>query len=106
MSDNWVGIIALLVGAVIVIGLPIARAYARRMDRAAHRPQLDTPDVIARLDRIEQSLEAVATEVERVSEGQRFTTKLLSNPRAPAVLAAPAQPEPQGTVMMGAARRP
>ena len=32
-----------------------------------------------RLRRIEQSLEAIAVEVERISEGQRFTTKLLSD---------------------------
>lgn len=31
-----------------------------------------------RLARIEQSLDAIAVEVERISEGQRFTTKLLS----------------------------
>lgn len=35
-------------------------------------------DVEARLARIEQSIEAVALEIERISEGQRFTTKLLS----------------------------
>jgi hypothetical protein len=32
----------------------------------------------ARLARIEQSVDAIALEVERISEGQRFTTKLLS----------------------------
>lgn len=31
-----------------------------------------------RLARIEQSIDAIAVEVERISEGQRFTTKLLS----------------------------
>lgn len=33
----------------------------------------------ARLARIEQSVDAIALEVERISEGQRFTTKLLSD---------------------------
>jgi len=32
----------------------------------------------ARLERIEQAVDAIAIEVERISEGQRFTTKLLS----------------------------
>jgi len=32
----------------------------------------------ARLARIEQAVEAIALEVERISEGQRFTTRLLS----------------------------
>jgi hypothetical protein len=33
----------------------------------------------ARLARIEQSVDAIAVEIERISEGQRFTTKLLSD---------------------------
>jgi hypothetical protein len=32
-----------------------------------------------RLAHIEQSIDAIAVEVERISEGQRFTTKLLSD---------------------------
>jgi hypothetical protein len=35
-------------------------------------------DVLARLERMEQALDAIAVEVERISEGQRFTTKLLA----------------------------
>ncbi len=33
---------------------------------------------MARLSRVEQIVEATAIEIERISEGQRFTTKLLS----------------------------
>jgi hypothetical protein len=33
---------------------------------------------MARLNRVEQIVEATAIEIERISEGQRFTTKLLS----------------------------
>lgn len=33
----------------------------------------------ARLERMEQAIDAMAVEMERVSEGQRFTTKLLSD---------------------------
>ena len=36
------------------------------------------PDVTSRLERIEQAVDAIAIEVERISEGQRFTTKLLT----------------------------
>jgi hypothetical protein len=32
----------------------------------------------ARLERIEHAMDAIAIEVERISEGQRFTTKLLN----------------------------
>src|ERR1700719_2398406 len=38
----------------------------------------------ARLARIEQAVEAIALEVERISEGQRFTTTLLSEQSRPA----------------------
>ena len=41
-----------------------------------------------RLERIEQAIDAVAVEVERIAEGQRFVTKLLAErPKEPAVIA-------------------
>lgn len=62
---------------VLGIGIPIVKAFTRRMDAESRRPRV--PDEVAqRLERMEQSLEAVAIEVERISEGQRFTTRLLS----------------------------
>ena len=67
---------------ICAIGIPLARAYARKMDSDAKNPRVPM-EVTGRLERIEQSLEAVAIEVERISEGQRFTTKLLSEGRAP-----------------------
>ena len=36
------------------------------------------PELSARINRVEQIVEATAIEIERISEGQRFTTKLLS----------------------------
>lgn len=67
-------------GATIVL-TPIAMAFARRMDRQSVK---EVPEhVNARLERMEQALDAIAEQVERVAEGQRFTTKLLSE-RTPA----------------------
>ena len=63
---------------VIAIGTPIARAYARRIEQAAPPASPMTHDVVARLERMEQAIDAIAVEMERVSEGQRFTTKLLA----------------------------
>ena len=60
----------------MVIGWPLARAMARRMDRKGMGTS--SPDSEARLARIEHAVEAIAVEVERVSEGQRFATRLLS----------------------------
>ncbi len=70
--------------AVVAIGVPLARAFARRMDRrgqmAMAAPAQSNLD--PRLDRIEQAIEAIAIEVERVSEGQRFTNRLMGEMRA------------------------
>ena len=70
-------IIALLSVPVMAIGYPIARAYAKRMEQGGTRERVPT-DVSARLERMEQAIDSIAVEVERISEGQRFTTKLLS----------------------------
>ncbi|HYS70173.1 MAG TPA: hypothetical protein VEM14_08030 [Gemmatimonadaceae bacterium] len=59
------------------IGIPLVRAYARKLDSESKNPRIPT-EVSTRLERMEQMIEAVAIEVERISEGQRFTTKLLS----------------------------
>ena len=73
----------------IVIGLPIARAFARRMDRKAVSPQIPA-EVTAQLGQLAQAVDAIALEVERISEGQRFTTRLLSEQRDAAHQALPA----------------
>lgn len=62
----------------LVIGVPLVRALARRWEMQASQPKLP-PEVVVRLERIEQAVEAVAVEVERISEGQRFATKLLAD---------------------------
>ena len=62
---------------VFAIGIPLTKAYSRKIDGNARNAPIP-PAVTSRLDRIEQAVEAIAVEVERISEGQRFTTKLLS----------------------------
>jgi hypothetical protein len=66
----------------LAIGVPIARAWARKMDSESKNPQIPM-EVAARLERMEQAIDSVALEIERISEGQRFTTKLLSEGRGP-----------------------
>ena len=63
--------------AASLIGVPIARAYARRIDRGPREPIMP-PELQTRLERMEQALDSIAIEVERISEAQRFTTKLLA----------------------------
>jgi len=65
--------------AVIIIGLPLARAFARRMDRRSAAQV--SPEVTSQLAHLNQAVDAIALEVERISEGQRFTTRLLSEQR-------------------------
>jgi hypothetical protein len=73
--------------ATIIVGLPLARAYARRMERS---PQGSLPaETAARLERMEQAIESIAVEVERISEGQRFVTKLLAERTRDQLPAAP-----------------
>ena len=66
---------------ITVIGAPIARAIARRIEhgvRGGATPSLPN-DVGDRLERMEQAIDAIAVEVERIAEGQRFTSKLLAS---------------------------
>jgi hypothetical protein len=77
----------------IVVGRPAVKAWAKKIENESHRPAL-APEVATRLERMEQSIDAIAVEVERISEGQRFTTKLLSEARdTPALPAGVARPK-------------
>lgn len=50
--------------------------YMLKRPKAAKSRELE--EISARLARLEQSVDAIAVEAERIGEGQRFTTKLLS----------------------------
>jgi hypothetical protein len=73
----WVPIVLFATAPIMAIGIPIARAYARKIEKGGTSERLPS-DVSARLERMEQAIDSIAVEVERISEGQRFTTKLLS----------------------------
>jgi len=67
--------------AVMVIGWPLARAFGKRLERRGDVPALSA-GATQQLNRIEQAVEAMAIEVERISESQRFLAKL-QNAQAP-----------------------
>ena len=73
---------AAALGAVFMIFVlaPIAFAAARMMWKRTNRPvkAAISDDASRRLERLEQGMDAIAIEIERVSEGQRFVTRLLS----------------------------
>ncbi len=77
MSPFLIPISFIVMSGVAAIGVPLARAYARRIEGGPSRPSMP-PELDARIERMEHALDAIAVEIERISEGQRFTTKLLS----------------------------
>ena len=64
------------IGCLVGIGVT-ARIFLMRDKRLATRPPVDND----RLLHLEQAVDAIAIEIERISEAQRFQTKLLSEGR-------------------------
>ena len=73
-------IIAGVIGITIsisMVAMSIAKIVSSR--RRKELPESSVARLEQRLERMEQAIDAMATEVERVAEGQRFTTKLLAD---------------------------
>jgi hypothetical protein len=64
-------------GVVLIVSLINAIVRYRRGGRTA-LPSDDLRRVETRLADMQEAIDAVAVEIERISEGQRFTTKLLA----------------------------
>jgi hypothetical protein len=64
--------------AVIFIGWPIARAFGRRMDRRTELVAVKAADIQPQIRQLQESVDAMAIELERIGEAQRFTAKLMS----------------------------
>jgi hypothetical protein len=62
---------------ILALGIPLVRAWIRRSEQQSAASGL-TPALSERLDRIEAMVETVQIEMERMAEGQRFTSRLLS----------------------------
>jgi hypothetical protein len=67
-------------GLALVVGFFLRRRWKRR--RPAARGEIGA-DASPRLERLEQGMDAIAVEIERISEGQRFVTRLLSESQSP-----------------------
>lgn len=92
MSDPGAVMLATLavVGTVSTIRI-IANAAVRHREQTRRIAEAGASSVSdERIMRIEAAVESIAIEVERISEGQRFTTKLLSDQTAPPRAFAPA----------------
>jgi len=68
--------------AVIIVGFPIMRAIGKRIERGAPTPVAIPAEMQAQMQHLMQSVDAIAIEVERISEGQRFATKMLTEKKS------------------------
>ena len=95
MEPVWIAVIVPLgffaTVVAIFVGRPMALALAKRAENESKQPRIPA-EVANRLERIEQAVDAIAVEVERISEGQRFTTKLLSEGRDARQISSSASP--------------
>ena len=79
---------AISIVSIVMVWGPLAWAAARMMLKRTHQPK-PSPQLLegtARLERIEQAVDAMSIEIERISEGQRFVTQLMSSKAPLAVL--------------------
>jgi hypothetical protein len=83
VSDTVFSALIVATGVLGVSTLGFAVAWIRARERAIRAEQraaqtlAQVPDGDPRFDRLEQAVDAMAVEVERMSEGQRFVSKLL-----------------------------
>jgi len=78
--DLWVPAVTTVVIVAIVCGsaYSLIKMYMRRESGTAV-PQSGLKEIHDGLRQLQQAIDAIAIEVERLSEGQRFTTKLLAD---------------------------
>jgi hypothetical protein len=75
-APEFIGIMTGM-GLSFALVFPFARAWARRIEARGKTPVLNASGD-PRLERMEQAIDAIAIEVERIAEAQRFQTRLLS----------------------------
>jgi sRNA-binding protein len=64
--------------AVLVLGSQFLRIVARRFDKRAQALAVPAPDLTPQIRQLQESVDTLAIEIERISEGQRFTAKLMA----------------------------
>jgi hypothetical protein len=81
-------IVAISVVGMIFVLAPLAFGVMKALLKRASRPGLPPAaltETAQRLERLEGAVDTIAVEIERISEGQRFVTKLLSEGQAPSL---------------------
>ena len=83
MGEEEVVGLFIVVASMTTIVLTFARMWFKHQEGKNNVRALGASgNIDQRLDRIEQAVDAIAVEVERLSEGQRFATRLLSESAA------------------------
>jgi hypothetical protein len=77
-----VSIAFIVMFAVVLVGRPIMRAIGKRIEAGAQPPARIPPEMQAQMQQLIQSVDAIAIEVERISEGQRFAAKMLAEKKS------------------------
>jgi hypothetical protein len=80
VSDVVFSALVVATGVFGVGTIGFAVAWVRARERAIRAEQRTAPEPggDARFDRLEQAVDAIAIEVERMAEGQRFVSRLLT----------------------------
>ena len=96
MRENFRERTGVAVGSLftLLVLAPLALSAARMMWRRSTQPAQRDPETTQRLMRLESAVDTIAVEIERVSEGQRFLTRLLAEPNGTARLDALPQHDP------------
>ena len=96
MSPFLIPITGIVAGTLMALLFPLVRAYARKLELEGAQPRIPA-EVAERLARMEQAIDSVAVEIERISEAQRFTTRLLADRSNAALPAGDGIAEPAAT---------
>jgi hypothetical protein len=67
---------------IMVLGFPVVRLITRWLEPRPVAPR-ELTSINSRLERIESAVDAIAVEVERISEAQRFSARLQSEQQQP-----------------------
>lgn len=78
MPPQIIALAQVLTLVLMFLGGVIALSFVARKLFFTTTPRLAPPPDDARLRRLEEGMDSIAIEIERISEAQRFTTKLLT----------------------------
>lgn len=96
-------ITAISIIGTLTVGMPLAIAIGRTMFRrfGAPKPAPQILESANRLERMEQAIDAMSVEIERISEGQRFVTQIMAPKPGAMAIPAPADAVPASNRVVG-----